>query len=131
LACFDVGVRNLAYNTGNEVGVCEGHLRVPYAIAYSHDGRTLLSGSFDATVRLWEPFSGVQLAELKGHAGPVYGVALSPDGKTAYSAAADTNVLIWDATGFGKAGPPKAALGPNELDQTWVELSNDNAAAAR
>jgi WD domain, G-beta repeat len=131
VACFDGAVRILDYNTGKEVGACEGHLSVPYAIAYSQDGRTLLSGSFDATVRLWEPFSGVQLAELKGHAGPVYGVALSSDGRTAYSAAADTNVLIWDATGFGKAGPPKAALGPNELDQAWVELSNDNAAAAR
>ncbi len=130
-ACFDGVIRFLDFTTGKEVGQCEGHQSVPYAIAYAPDGRTLLSGSFDATVRLWEPFSGVQLAELKGHAGPVYGVALSPDGRIAYSAGADTNVLIWDATGFGKAGPPRAALDAKELEHLWRELASENAAAAR
>jgi WD40 repeat protein len=130
-ACYDGVIRILDFMTGKELGVCEGHASVPYSIAYSHDGRTLLSGSFDASVRLWEPFSGAQLGELKAHAGPVYGVALSPDGKIAYSAGADTNVAIWDATGFGKAGPPKAAWMGNELDQAWKDLASDNAGAAR
>jgi sugar lactone lactonase YvrE len=131
VACWDGVIRVLNIADGKEVSVCEGHQSVAYAIEFSHDGRTLLSGSADATVRLWEPFSGVQLAELKGHTGEVHGVALSPDGKVAYSAAADTNVLVWDATGFGKAGPPKAALGNAELDDAWKDLANDNAGAAR
>jgi WD40 repeat protein len=130
-ACFDGVIRIMDYTTGKEVGMCEGHQAVPYAIAYAPDGRTLLSGSFDATVRLWEPYSGAQLAELKGHAGPVYGVALSPDARIAYSAGADTCVLIWDATGFGKGGPPKAALNGNEFEQAWKDLASDNAPATR
>jgi WD40 repeat protein len=131
VACWDGVIRILNFADGKEVSVCEGHQSVPYAIEFSHDGRTLLSGSADMTVRLWEPFSGVQLAELKGHAGEVHGVALSPDGKLAYSAATDTNVLVWDATGFGKAGPPKAVLDNNELEAAWKDLANDNAGAAR
>jgi WD40 repeat protein len=134
VACFDGIIRVLNYEgnkPGKEVSVCEGHVSVPYAIAYSHDGRTLLSGSFDSTVRAWEPFSGAQLAELKGHSGPVYGVALSPDGRIAYSAAADTNVIIWDMPGFGKNGPPKAALGNAEFEQVWRDLAREDAAAAR
>jgi hypothetical protein len=130
-ACWDGVIRILDFTTGKEIGQCEGHAMVPYAIEFAHDGRTLLSGSADATVRFWEPFSGAQLAELKGHAGPVHGVALSPDGKVAYSAGDDTMVLVWDATGFGKAGPPKGALADNELEQAWRDLAQDNAAAAR
>ncbi len=95
------------------------------------DGRTLLSGSFDGTVRLWEPFSGAQIAELKGHAGSVNGVALSPDGRRAYSAGSDTNLLIWDTTGFGKAGPPIEKLGAMDLQQAWDQLASDNAGLAR
>lgn len=131
VACYDGPIRLLDFNSGKEIGVCEGHINVPYAIAFSHDGRTLVSGSFDATVRLWEPFSGSQLAELKGHAGPVYGVAISSEGTRAYSAGADTNVLIWDATGFGKAGPPIANLNPTELQQAWDQMASENAASAR
>jgi WD40 repeat protein len=131
VACWDGVIRILNFADGKEVSACEGHQSVPFAIEYSRDGRTLLSGSADTTVRLWEPFSGVQIAELKGHTGEVHGVALSPDGKTAYSAAADTNVLVWDTTGFGKAGPLKAALGNAELETAWKELANDNAGAAR
>jgi WD40 repeat protein len=131
VACWDGAIRILDYTSGKEVGICEGHPSVASAIEYSHDGRTLLSGSADATVRLWEPFSGVQLALCNGHAGWVHGVALSPDGRTAYSAAADTNVLVWDATGYGKAGAPKAALNVAELEQVWKELASENATAAR
>jgi WD40 repeat protein len=131
VACFDGVIRMLDFNTGKEVGNCEGHQSVPYSIAYSQDGRTLLSGSFDSTARLWEPFSGLLLAELKGHVGPIYGVALSPDGRVAYSAGADTSVLVWDTTGYGKAGPPQAPLNSNEFQQAWKDLASENAAAAR
>lgn len=131
VSCFDGVIRVLDFATGKEISACEGHLSVPYSIAYARDGRTLLSGSFDATARLWEPFSGLPLAELKGHVGPVYGVALAPDGRIGYSASADTTVLVWDATGYGKAGPPKGALGNAELEEAWRGLAGDDAAMSR
>ena len=59
----------------------------PVAVAFSPNGKTLVSGSFDRTVRLWDAATGETCATLKGHEGIVYAVAFSPDGKTLASKA--------------------------------------------
>jgi WD40 repeat protein len=53
------------------------------SVAFSPDGKTLASGSWDKTVRLWDIATQQQLGEsLVGHSDLVYSVAFSPDGKT-------------------------------------------------
>ena len=47
----------------------------------------LASGSYDTTVRLWNPATGKCLRVLEGHTGSVMGVALSPDGALLTAAA--------------------------------------------
>ena len=66
-------------------------------MAFSPDGKTLVSASGDEIVKLWDAGSGVLLQTLEGHSDSVYAVAFSPDGKTLASASGDKTVKLWDA----------------------------------
>ena len=59
------------------------------AVAFSPDGQTVLSGSGDNTLKLWETSSGQLLQTLTGHQDWVTAVAFSPDGETVLSGSGD------------------------------------------
>ena len=71
-------------------------------IAFSSDGKTLVSGSLDGTVRLWKmktakgKDTGSLRATLNGHTAGVLCVDLSPDGRTIASGSVDKTVRLWD-----------------------------------
>jgi WD40 repeat protein len=67
-----------------------------FLLAFSADGQTLLSGSDDRTVRVWDVHSGKQRAILEGHSDQVSCVAISPDGTIAATGGADKAVKLWD-----------------------------------
>jgi WD40 repeat protein len=51
----DYGILNLySTSTGNRSASCVGHTSSIWSLAFSSDGNTLVSGSADQTVRLWE-----------------------------------------------------------------------------
>jgi WD40 repeat protein len=54
------------------------------------------SGSWDGTVRLWDPITGQERATLTGHAGMVYSVAFSPDGSILAAGSGDGTIRLWD-----------------------------------
>ena len=74
-----------------------GHTGSVYAAAFSPDGKTIATGSYDASVRLWKVESGRLLQVLKGHSESVTCVRFSPDGKTVASGGYDTRVKLWKA----------------------------------
>ncbi|HEV3262566.1 MAG TPA: sigma-70 family RNA polymerase sigma factor [Gemmataceae bacterium] len=69
----------------------------PGHVAFSPDGKALVTGGNDRTVRLWELASGKPRWAGKGHKEPIFSVAFSPDGKTVLSGGWDRTVRLWDA----------------------------------
>jgi WD40 repeat protein len=50
-------------------------------MAFSPDGKQIVSGSHDETIRLWDAVTGAVLQTLKGHSHWVNSVAFSLDSK--------------------------------------------------
>ena len=68
------------------------------SVAFAPDGKTLATGSWDRTVKLWDVTTGKELATLKGHTDAVSSVAFAPDGKTLATGSVDQTVKLWDVT---------------------------------
>src|ERR1700761_45564 len=75
----------LAQQAAKVVGTLDGHTDPVYAIAWSPDGKTLVTGGFDNTVRLWDADTRKEIKKFEGHSNLVLAVAPSPDGQSILS----------------------------------------------
>jgi WD40 repeat protein len=108
LACspgMDGTIQLLDLTTGQATTLA-GHAYAIEAAAFSPDGRTLATGSADATIRLWDLATGQTTATLTPHGGYVVCVAFSPNGRTLASTSTDHTVRLWDPA----TGQPTATL---------------------
>ncbi|KAF7133693.1 hypothetical protein CNMCM5793_004991, partial [Aspergillus hiratsukae] len=74
----------------------EGHSNSVESVAFSADGQLLASGSWDNTIKLWDPSTGVLKHTLEGHSDPVYSVAFAADGRLLASGSNDNTIKLWD-----------------------------------
>ncbi len=78
----------------------------PVTAAFSRDGKTILTGSLDNTVRLWDAVTGQPRGELLDLQVPIWAVAFSPDGKTILTGSRDGTAQLWDAATGERRGKP-------------------------
>ncbi len=70
------------------------------AVAFSPDGKSVLSGSDDGIARIWEVSTkdaSKACKQLRGHEGAVVSVAFSPCGKMVLTGSVDATARLWDA----------------------------------
>ena len=78
----------------------EGHDGNVSSVQFSFDGRYVLSGSDDTTVKLWDTRTGACIRTFTGHKERVNTVGLSDDGRYGLSGSRDTSIKLWElATG--------------------------------
>jgi predicted NACHT family NTPase len=81
----------------------KGHSDWVTSVNFSPDGKWIVSGSNDKTVKVWDADTGQESLTLKGYRGPANltvvfsSVAFSPDGKQIATSSGDMTVKVWDA----------------------------------
>src|SRR5262249_8417735 len=85
--------------TWREIETIKGHAEGIWAVAFSPDGKTLITGSEDNTAKLWDVNRGLESGALGQHQSEVSSIAFSPDSKR-LAIASNFSLMIWDvATG--------------------------------
>jgi WD40 repeat protein len=76
-----------------------------YSIRFSPDGKTLVTGDGDGSVKVWDVKSRQLRETFHGHEARVLGLQFSPDGQTLYSSGSKS-VITWDLVGASRLGRP-------------------------
>lgn len=73
----------------------KGHKDQVFGIAFSPDGKVVVTGSLDRTIKLWDAGTGKEIKTLAGHNDQVLAVAVSPNGQLLASGSSDRTVKLW------------------------------------
>lgn len=98
-----------------------GHDLSIAALAFSPNGKQLMSGSWDKTVQVWNLAERKSVMVFKGHAAEVLAVAWLPDGARSISAGLDKTVRLWDST----TGKEIKSLGKNTAPVYGIAVARD------
>jgi WD40 repeat protein len=119
-ACFTDGM--IFWDTaGNTQKTLACHLDTVTSMAFSSNGKQIVTGSNDATIRRWDiTIDATQ--NVVGHSEMISMVAISPDGKVIASGSADKTIMLWDAA----TGDLQQTLAGHRWTIQTVVFSPDN-----
>ena len=109
---------------------------IVWSVAFSPDGRWLVSTHGDGSVLIWDVVNRELEANLRQHSGGVRALALSRDGKRLASASEDHSIIIWDA----ESGRKESVLNVHQTrvgavafspDGTWLVSSDQSGEVIR
>ena len=108
-------------NTYKELIVLVGHTDLVSTVAFSPNGKRLVSGSLDRTMRLWNTSTGKLIRTREEHTAPVNSVAFSANGKRFWSASRENNTIrSWHARNGGRWSSESS---PREVDLITIVCS--------
>jgi TIR domain/WD domain, G-beta repeat len=99
-----------------------GHAAKVRTVAFSRDGKWLVSGGNDSMVMVWDVAGSQPGRQFAGHSDQVISVAFSADGKRIASASFDHSVIIWEVA---SGQPVKTLTATNKM--TAAIFSSDDA----
>ncbi|MEH2293304.1 serine/threonine-protein kinase [Nostoc sp.] len=91
-----LSAKTVAYEKLALVNSFTGHRDWVSSLAISPNGQTLVSGSGDRSIKIWNLQTGGLKTTLSLHTDAVTSVAISPDGKTLISGSKDGTIKIWN-----------------------------------
>jgi WD40 repeat protein len=90
-------------------------------VTFSPDGRRIVSGSADKTLKVWDARNGQEILSLQGHTGGIHSVAISPDGRHIVSGSEDGKLRVWAS----RAGQEVLCLEGHTEEVRCVAISPD------
>jgi WD40 repeat protein len=88
-----------AVQVTKERDIFTGHKEDVREVAFSPNGKMIVSGSGDNSLRLWDLQGNPIGKPFQGHTRPVTSVAFSPDEKMIVSGSEDNTVRLWNTSG--------------------------------
>jgi WD40 repeat protein len=82
--------------TGKLVATLKGHTGAVWCLAWTKDGKTLISGSADSLIRTWNTTKWKQTAVLDEHTNIVYAIAISLNDRILASVSQDKTARLWN-----------------------------------
>ncbi len=106
-----IGIWIYDTDTLQERALLTGHTSGVTSVSFGPDGRTIASGSWDHTARLWDVATATQKGTLTVPGG-CQSVSFSPDGSTIATGSYDRTVHLWDVATETQRGTLTGHTGP-------------------
>jgi WD40 repeat protein len=90
----DNDIRLYDFATGKLMALLKGHHDSVVSLAFSPDGKRLISGDSYAAI-IWDVENRSLVHRLEGHADAIYAVAFTPDEARAVTGSRDTTLRLW------------------------------------
>jgi WD40 repeat protein len=107
-----------------------GHNDAIYSLEFTPDGKYIVTGSFDQTLKMWDTATGKEVRTFggqQGHQKMVLCVALSPNGQMMVSGGLDNQLKVWDVP---SSSPLKSLANNAEINDIALTTDSKKVATA-
>jgi WD40 repeat protein len=95
----DPAIRIWDAATGKRLARRDGHASWVCDLAFTKDGRRLISAAVDQSIRFWNTSNWTEEQVLRGHTDEIHAIAISEGTQLVASASKDGSLMLWKADG--------------------------------